>query len=63
MAEGLLITYLIGLVASAIFLAWGLPKLPKEETKDLNMGVAAILVILWPILIILMGFVARRQNR
>lgn len=59
MAQGLLITYLIGLVVTAAVISFGLKRAPKEETEELHMGTGVLLIFLWPILWILVGIAAR----
>lgn len=59
MAEGLLVTYLIGLVATAIILSTAIRRLPGEESRQLNPAVGVLLIFIWPIFWILVGLAAR----
>lgn len=59
MLEGILVTYFIGLLATAVILSTAIRRMPGEESRQLNPAVGVLLIFIWPIFWLLVGFVAR----
>lgn len=60
MADGLIFSYLLGLVLTGVILTLGFQRSSASERRELNPGVGVIAIVLWPIFWIIVAFAMRK---